>query len=244
MRRDGGNRRGIVVGLAVVAFLLGSLVTLLARRALFPSPAEQTARAFLAAWSNGDYRQTYAYLATSIGAEEFVDALSHTAAPVRDLRVEGVVQENDRQAVVAYSGAVPEPVDAASAIVLANRFRYPDACTAALDQRLRFRRIDDTLHLERDPTGAWKVGLRGETDFSQEGARLLALAFDLAPRFIWGHLSASLDPRDDRYDDRVILEALNVYADDLGSDAAAGDPTAWVREVHALLNQLTPSCKA
>jgi hypothetical protein len=182
----------------------------------------------------------YAQLSTPIAEDVFVDALSHTAAPIRDVRLERLAKLDNRRVVATYSARVPNLAAAVEGVVFANRFRYPDACSGATEREATFQRLEDTLDLEQDGAGGWRIGLRGDTDFLQGGAKLLALSFDLAPGFIWQHITADADPKSDPYDQQVIYEATAAYNQDLAltpDDAVSANPT-----IQTVVRQIAASC--
>ena len=237
MKRTLTVKRAAIVASIVVVILAALGV----RNLLQPSPAQTAASGFFEAWTRGDLPGAYTYLDTSIDRTIFVDAVRHSVFVPRNIQQGRVLQQDDQHAVVSYSAEVPDAGSAVVGIVIANRLRYGDTCSAALAQETRFVRIDDTLHLQRNDKGEWKVGLGGSTDFSQSGARLFILAFDLTPEFIWGHLSASLDPSASQYDDQTLVEALTVYNDDLGATTDANRSTR-TSDVQRLLATIVGRC--
>jgi hypothetical protein len=232
-----------VLAAAAILGVLAIAAALYLRFGRVPTPAELTARDFVAAWNSGDFGRAYSYLDTPIASNIFVDALTHSPAPARDIQIQRVVWQNDRQALVAYSANVPDVVSSTTTLVLANRFRYPSECSDANRPRIQLQRRDDTLDLEQNAAGAWRIGLRGDSDFTQQGAQLLALEFDLAPQFVWGHITAGLDAKDDRYDDEVIFEALNVYRNDLGMSVAGGNSATQTAAIHRNVIDVTAGCR-
>jgi hypothetical protein len=222
--------------LVLVMAAIGYVVD--ARYTAPPAGSAEAAGQFLDAWNRHDYAATHAHLATSIDRDVFVGALGSTAAPITDLRLDRVTKLNDQQVSATYSGNVPDATYAVAAVVFANRLRYPDACSRQNAGQTAVHRVSDILNLQRDDAGAWRVGFRGDTDFLQGGARLLAVSFDLSPRFIWGHVTADADPKSDRYDQLVAAEALATYQRDLGPGGSGPETTPLATH----LAQLRATC--
>jgi hypothetical protein len=149
----------------------------------------------------------------------------------------------ERAAVASYSAFVPEPRYVAAAVVFTNRLRYPESCRDANGRRARYRSVADTLNVEQDATGRWRIGLRGDSDFLQGGARLLALSFDLAPAFVWGHITADVEATDPRYDDLAIFEALAVYRTGLGLDRGPDSQDRLEVAARGYVRQLARECQ-
>jgi hypothetical protein len=225
----------------VFLLIVGAVATVIARATEPPAGAARASQEFADAWNAGDFKAMYPLLSTPIAEDVFVDALGHTATPMRDARIERYAKLNDHQIITTYSALVPSLTSAVSGVVLANRFRYPEACSAAGARQATFQRLEDTLDLEQDSSGNWRIGLRGDTDFLQGGAKLLALSFDLAPSFLWQHITADANPSGDAYDRQVIDEATSAYNRDLGN--GAGD-LASTTAIQGYVRQIAASCTA
>lgn len=234
--------RRIAVGVGIaVAILAGGAVFIRAQAP--PAEAEHTAREFVTVWNRGDFRRAYGFLSTPIAEDIFVEAVTRSTLPIHDLRIERMSRLDARRVEVAYSGVIPDVDDAVLAIVLANRLRYPASCSEAGQRRAQARRLEDTLDLEESVAGTWQIGLRGESDFLEHGANLISLDFDFAPQFIWGHITADVDPRDAHYDDLVIFDALSVYRNDLAPIAAGQDVIPSITSVREHLASVTRACR-
>jgi hypothetical protein len=206
-----------------------------------PAGAAWASQEFVDTWNAGNFKAMYPLLSTPIAEDVFVDALGHTAAPIRDVRIERYTKLNDHQIIATYSARVPSLTSAVAGVVFANRFRYSEVCSTASEHQTTFQRLEDTLDLELDNTGSWRVGLRGDSDFLQGGMKLLALSFDLAPGFIWQHITADADPSGDAYDQQVIDEATVAFNRDLGP--GTGD-LATSAGVQASIRYIAASCTA
>jgi hypothetical protein len=233
------NRRALALIATLLVVAAGAAIVVV-RSGEPPPGASRVSQEFVDAWNAGDFQAMYAMLSTPIAGDIFVDALSHSAAPIRDVRLERFSTLNDHQVVTTYSARVPDLTAAVTGVVFANRFRYPDACSEESGHQATFQRLEDTLDLEQDGAGDWRIGLRGDTDFLQGGAKLLALSFDLVPGFIWQHITADADPTSDAYDHQVIDEAIAAYNRDLALDP--GDAPSANATVQAYIRQTATSC--
>jgi hypothetical protein len=214
--RAGVNWRGVVwVAVAVLAVGLGVGASVFGRAGVAPSDAERTARAFVTAWNARNYQQAYALLDTPIAGDDFVSAMQATAAPVRDARVERVVQQDERHAVIAYSATIPDALAASTSVVVANRQRFSDSCLDLNVRSSRYVRVADTLAVDRSADGTWKIVFHGAN--AQSSPSAIGLGYDLSPSKVFQGLSPSLDPKSAAFDEQVIADSLAIYQRDVGS---------------------------
>jgi hypothetical protein len=233
-------RSAIWIGVAVLAAGLGILVSIVGRVGVAPSAAESTARAFVGAWNSADYRRAYADVDTALTESDFVNALVASAAPIRDARVETIVRQDDHEAVVSYSASVPEALAAVSGVVVANGQRYAGSCVDSNARGARYVRVTDTLVVDRGASGTWKIGFRRDPS-AQVQTGVIALAYDLSPRTLYGRVGSSVDLKSAAFDDQVIADALSTYQRDIGTlpteDATQTTPDQirqWVKGLAAV----------
>jgi hypothetical protein len=201
---------------AVLAIGVGVGASIFGRAGVAPGDAERTARDFVAAWNSRDYPRAYSLLDTPLAADDFVSAARTTAAPIRDVRVERVVQQDDRHAVVAYSATIPDALAASTSVVVANKQRFSDSCGDLNARSSRYVRVNDTLTVDRGMDGAWKIAFRGGAD-PQGSASSIGLAIDLSPDRYFRSMSAAPDPKSDAFDEQVIQDSLGIYQRDVGN---------------------------
>jgi hypothetical protein len=241
--RAQANWRGAIwIAVALLAVGLGIGASIIGRVGVAPSAAESTARDFIAAWNNGDYRSAYADLDTTLSASDFVSALQSDAAPVRDARVEAVERQDDQQAVISYSASVPEALAAVSGLVVADSRRYAPACVDANARGARYVRVTDKLIVQHNAaTGGWRIDFRRDPS-SRQQAGAIALAYDLSQRIFYNQLGPSVDPKSAGFADQVIATGLNLYQRDVGALPTEDATLTSADQVRQRVAGLATSC--
>jgi hypothetical protein len=210
-------RSSLWVVVAVGTFALAIGVSAYARNGVAPGEAEQTARRFIVDWNKGDYRGAYSFLTTSVTSDDFVSAMTQTAAPLRDARVERVAQTDDRHATIDYSVSLPDAISAAAGVVVANPDRYAGTCVAANLRGARYVRVTDKLVVDRLGDGTWKIAFRGNQASSGTNAAAIGLAMDLRPQSVFARVGQGTPRGSAAFDNQLISQTLAIYQADAGA---------------------------